>query len=89
MTSSPVSCYWTPGPMQAVSDMEEGQEASQRPAPAATVTWATQSDGDDDEEDGSPPRKQINVSETMTTDLEQQLVEFFASNPLFYDQMLK
>ena len=84
----------TPGPMQAGSDVEEGEHASQRPQaskrPAATATQATQSDvEDDEEEDGAPPRKKINISEQLTMDQEQQLVEFFAANPLFYDQMLK
>ena len=79
------------GAMQAGSKVEEGEgeEASQKPAHAATVTLATQSDEDDDEEDGVPSRKKINVSEIMIKDQEQQLVEFFASNPLFYDQTLK
>ena len=84
----------TLGPMQAGSDVEEGEEASQRPEaskrPAGTATRATQSDAeDDDEEDGDPPRKKINISEQLTMDQEQQLVEFFAANPLFYDRMLK
>ena len=78
----------TPRPMQAGSDVEEGEEASQRPA--ATATQATQSDAEgDDEEDGAPPRKKINVSEQLTMDQEQELVEFFAVHPLFYHQMLK
>ena len=72
----------TPGPMQAGSNVEEGEEASQRPA--AQATQATQSDSeDDDDNDGALPRKKINVSQ------EQELVEFFAAHPLFYDQMLK
>ena len=74
--------------------MEEGEEASHKPEasqrPAATATQATQSDAeDDDEEDGAPPRKKINVSEQFTMDQEQQPIEFFAANPLFYDQTLK
>ena len=71
----------------------EGEEASQRPTqrpvPSATVTRADQSNEDDAEEAGAPPQKKINVSETMDKDLEQKLVEFFASNPLFYDQTLR
>ena len=33
--------------------------------------------------------KKTNVSEQMTVDQEQHLVEFFAVHPLFFDQMLK
>ena len=71
---------------QAVSDMEEGGEASQRPA----ATQATQEDPkDEDEDDDVPPRKKANMSEQMTMAQEQDLVEFFAAHPLFYDQTLK
>ena len=77
----------TPGPMQAGSDVEEGEEASQRPA--ATAPPATQSDAEGDDEDDALPRKKINMSEQLTMDQEQELVEFFAACPLFYDQMLK
>ena len=70
--------------MQAGSGVEEEEEASQRPQaskrPAATATQATQSDAEDDEEkDGALTRKKINVSEQLTMDQEQQLVEFFAA----------
>ena len=70
-----------------MSDVEEGAEASQ--IPAAQATQATQEDPKDEEEDdGAPPRKKSNVSKEMTTAQEQDLVEFFAAHPLFYDQML-
>ena len=85
----PVSHYLLDpaGPtQQAVSSMEEGEEASQRPA----VTQATQEDPEDeDKDDGAPPWKKANVSEQMATALEQDLVEFFTAHPVFYDQMLK
>ena len=75
-----------PGPtQQAGSDVEEGEEASQRPE-----AQATQDDPEDDDyDDGAPPRKKTNVSEQMTADLEQDLVEFFTAHPLSYDQTLK
>ena len=69
----------TPGPMQAGSDVEEGEEASQRPA--ATAPPATQSDAEGDDEDDALPRKKINMSEQLTMDQEQELVEFFAAHP--------
>ena len=81
------------GARLAGSEVEEGEEASQRPTqrpvPSATMTRAAQSNEEDDKEDVvAPPRKKINVCEIMDTDWEQKLVEFFASNPLFYNQTL-
>ena len=49
---------------------------------------ATQENPEDDD-NGALPRKKINVSEQLTTDQEQELVEFFAAHPLFYDRSLK
>ena len=61
------------------------EEVSQRPE-----AQATQDDPeDDDDDDGVPSRKKTNVSEQMTVDQEQDLVDFFAAHPLFYDQTLK
>ena len=76
------------GARLAGSEVEEGegeeasQRPTQRPVPSATVTRAALSEEDDDDEDvGAPPKKKINVSETMDTEQEQKLVEFFTSNP--------
>ena len=71
---------------QAVFDVEEGGEASQRPG----ATQATHEDPEDeDEDDGAPRRKKANMSEQMTMAQEQDLVQFFTAHPLFYDQTLK
>ena len=53
---------------QAGSDVEGGEEASQRHE--AQATQATQDDPEDDDEDGALPRKKTNVSELMTVDQE-------------------
>ena len=78
-----------PGPtQQAGSNVEEGEEASE--GPEAQAIQATHDDPEDDnDDDGAQPRKKTNVSEEMTADQEQDLVEFFAAHPLFYDQTLK
>ena len=56
-----------PGPQQAGSDVEEGEEASQRPEAQATQT-SQEDPEDDDDDDGAPPRKKTNVSEQLTMD---------------------
>ena len=65
-------------------DGEEGEEARERQAPEAT-----QEEADSDEEDGAPARKRVHVSDTLSVVQEQDLVDFFSENPLFYDQTMK
>ena len=72
-------------PVSEHDDMEEGEEASNRPGPEAT-----QEDPEDpDEDSGAPARKRAHVSDELTMTQEQDLVDFFADRPLFYDQTLK
>ena len=73
----------------------EGEEASQakhkRARPTATVTsGATLSEHKDEgQEEGLPPPKKSSVSNSLLAAQEQKLVDFFASNPMFYDQTLR
>ena len=65
-------------------DVEDGGEASQDTQPPRKRAKVTA-------EDEGPPTSQVAkkkpvLSETFTAHEEQQLVEFFASNPIFYDQ---
>ena len=63
--------------------MEEGEQASDIPE-------ATQEDPEDpDEDSGAPARKRAHIADELTKTQEQDLVDFFAEHPLFYDQTLK
>ena len=73
----------------ARSEVEDGDGGKARLVPSATVTSAAALSDEDDEEEGAPPPKKSHVSESMDTEKEQKLVDFFASHPIFYDQALK
>ena len=63
--------------------MEEKEEASER-------SDATQEDPKDlDEDSGAPARNRAHISDELTMTQEQDLEDFFAEHPLFYDQTLK
>ena len=48
------------------------------------------SEEDDEDEDlGALPPKKIHVSKSMDMEKEQKLVDFFTSNPIFYDQTVR
>jgi len=61
--------------------------------PTATVTSASTLSGgeagEEEEEVSHPAAKKSSVADSMSIDKEQKLVDFFASNPIFYDQTLK
>ena len=61
------------------------------PRPTATVTsvGTPAENTDEAEEEGPPPpHKKKSVSDSLTADQEQRLVDFYATHPLFYDQTL-
>ena len=61
------------------------------PRPTATVTsvGTPAENTDEAEEEGPPPPpKKTSVYDFLNADQEQRLVEFYASHPLFYDQIL-
>ena len=78
---------------------ERGQGASQtssskqgkckRATPTATITsrqTLSDSEAKEGQEEGPPPpKKHCSVSDNLTAEQEQQLVDFFAVNPIFYD----
>ena len=60
--------------------------------PTATVISASTLSGGEvgeEEEVSQPVAKKSSVADSLSTDKEQKLVNFFASNPIFYDQTLK
>ena len=63
-------------------EVEEGEEASERPGPEATQE-------DPDEVNGAPAMKRAHISDGVTVAQEQDLVDIFTNQPLFYDQTLK
>ena len=82
-------------------EWEEATQASKpkckrariNPVPTATCRVTSGSTlaehTDEGEEEGPPPHpKKSSVSDSLSPDQEQKPVDFFASNPLFYDQTL-
>ena len=65
-------------------DVEEGEEASERPGSEATQEYPE----DPDEDSDAPARKRAHIADELTMTLDQDLVDFFANHPLFYDQTL-
>jgi len=58
------------------------------PRPTATQASAATLSAGEEEEDSHPVSKK-SVADSLTAEQEQKLVDFFASNPIFYDQTLK
>ncbi len=56
------------------------------PTPTATVTSASTLEPEGEE---PPVTKKSSVADSLSAEKEQKLVDFFASNPIFYDQTLK
>lgn len=72
--------------------LDQATESTARP-PATVTSASTLSGGEAGEEEpevvSHPAAKKSSVADSMSVDKEQKLVDFFSSNPIFYDQTLK